>query len=95
MLQRRLSRPDGGELEHVIVGRLLQVAQGFVNRKLGDEGGLGVAVWRYWGTFRIARVSGSFSQLVGRGRRNSSQSRGVSDSASASRNSSRRIRASR
>jgi hypothetical protein len=45
-LVRRLARPDGAELEWVIVTRLLEVAQGFVNRKLQDEVGLRVAATR-------------------------------------------------
>src|SRR5205823_13567123 len=44
-------------------------------------------------TIRIACVSRSMSHVLIRGRRNSSQSRGVSDAESASRNSSSRIRA--
>ncbi len=47
----------------------------------------------YLSTIRIACVSRSMSHVVMRGRRNSSQSRGVSDAASASRNSRSRIRA--
>src|SRR2546430_11822262 len=43
VLQRRFARPEGGELERVIVGRLLLVAPGVVNRKLQDEGGLPIA----------------------------------------------------
>src|SRR3989442_14128653 len=39
VLQRWFARPEGAELERVIVGRLLLVAQGFVNRKLEDEVG--------------------------------------------------------
>ena len=56
VLQRRVSRPDGGELEHVIVGRLLQVAQGFVNRKLEDEVGLRMAATRDGCTYLEARM---------------------------------------
>src|SRR2546422_1283258 len=46
LLQRRFARPGGAELERGIVGRLLLVAQGFVNRKLEDAGGLRVAAAR-------------------------------------------------
>src|SRR2546422_2829446 len=46
VLQRRFARPGGAELERGIVGRLLLVAQGFVNRKLEDEGGLRMAAGR-------------------------------------------------
>ena len=56
VLQRRLSRPDGAELDHVIVGRLLQVAQGFVNRKLEDEVGLRMAATRDGCTYLEARM---------------------------------------
>lgn len=55
-IQRRLNRPDGGELEHLIVGRLLQVAQGFVNRKLEDEVGLRMAATRDGCTYLEARM---------------------------------------
>jgi hypothetical protein len=56
VLQRRLARPDGAELEHVIVSRLLQVAQGFVNRKLEDEVGLRMAATRDGCTYLEARM---------------------------------------
>jgi len=55
-IQRRLNRPDGGEIEHLIVGRLLQVAQGFVNRKLEDEVGLRMAATRDGCTYLEARM---------------------------------------
>src|SRR5687767_11363860 len=42
-LGRRLSRKDGVMLERVIVGRLLEVAQGFVRRQLDDDVGLRIA----------------------------------------------------
>jgi hypothetical protein len=46
LLGRRLSKPDGGELECLIVQRLLEVARGFVSRQLEDEVGLRVAATR-------------------------------------------------
>jgi len=55
-VQRRLARPEGAELETVIVGRLLQVAQGFVNRKLEDEVGLRMAATREGCTYLQARM---------------------------------------
>ena len=45
-LTRRLARPDGAELEWVIINRLLEVARGFVLRRLEDEVGLRVAAGR-------------------------------------------------
>jgi hypothetical protein len=45
-ITRRLARPDGTELEWVIVGRLLEVARGFVIRRLEDEVGMRVAAGR-------------------------------------------------
>ncbi|MGH7538896.1 MAG: hypothetical protein ACREMF_09690 [Gemmatimonadales bacterium] len=45
-LGRRLARPDGAELEWVIVARLLEVARGFVTRRLEDEVGMRVAASR-------------------------------------------------
>jgi hypothetical protein len=45
-ITRRLARPDGAELEWVIVSRLLEVARGFVIRRLEDEVGLRVAAGR-------------------------------------------------
>jgi len=56
VVQRRLARPDGGTLETVIVGRLLSVAQGFVNRKLEDEVGLRMAATRDGCTYLEARM---------------------------------------
>ncbi len=56
VLQRRLARPEGAELERVIVGRLLLVAQGFVNRKLEDEVGLRMAAVREGCTYLEARM---------------------------------------
>src|SRR6266550_1661742 len=56
VLQRRFARPEGGELERVIVGRLLLVAQGFVNRKLEDEVGLRMAAVREGCTYLQARM---------------------------------------
>src|SRR5260370_32872453 len=46
VVQRRFARADGAELEGVIVGRLLSVAQGLVNRKLEDELRLRMAATR-------------------------------------------------
>ena len=46
LLARQLAKPEGGALEHLIVGRLLEVAQGFVNRRLEDEVGMRVAATR-------------------------------------------------
>src|SRR3989449_4795477 len=51
-----LARPEGAELERVIVGRLLLVAQGFVNRKLEDEVGLRMAAVREGCTYLQARM---------------------------------------
>jgi len=48
--------PEGVELEQVIVGRLLLVAQGFVNRKLEDEVGLRMAAVREGCTYLQARM---------------------------------------
>jgi transcriptional regulator with XRE-family HTH domain len=45
-IERRFARPEGAELEWVVVGRLLEVARGFVSRKLDDEVGLRVAAGR-------------------------------------------------
>ena len=56
LLQRRFARPEGVELERVIVGRLLLVAQGFVNRKLEDEVGLRMAAVREGCTYLQARM---------------------------------------
>ena len=56
LLQRRFARPEGVELERVIVGRLLLVAQGFVNRKLEDEVGLRMAATRDGCTYLEARM---------------------------------------
>jgi len=46
LLARQLAKPDGAALEHLIVGRLLEVAQGFVSRRLEDEVGMRVAATR-------------------------------------------------
>src|SRR2546425_7831034 len=46
VLARHLAKPDGPALEHLIVGRLLEVAQGFLNRLLEDEVGMRVAATR-------------------------------------------------
>ena len=45
-LTRRIARADGSELEWVIINRLLEVARGFVIRRLEDEVGLKVAAGR-------------------------------------------------
>src|SRR2546430_884257 len=37
LLARQLAKPEGGALEHLIVGRLPEDAQGIGNRRLGDE----------------------------------------------------------
>ena len=46
MLARRLGRKDGVLLERLIVGRLLEVAQGFVRRQLDDDVGIRIAASR-------------------------------------------------
>src|SRR5213594_3408853 len=46
VLARRLGRKDGVMLERVIVGRLLEVAQGFVRRQLDDDVGIRIAASR-------------------------------------------------
>ncbi|MGH7547178.1 MAG: helix-turn-helix domain-containing protein [Gemmatimonadales bacterium] len=46
LLGRRVAKPDGAELECLIVQRLLEVARGFVSRQLEDEVGLRVAATR-------------------------------------------------
>src|SRR2546422_6313139 len=51
VLQRRFAPPEGGELERGIVGPLLLLAQGVVNRKVEDEGGLRMAAVRGGGTY--------------------------------------------
>ena len=43
---RRLARPGGTELEHIIVDRLLAIAKGFARRQLEDEFGIRVAARR-------------------------------------------------
>jgi hypothetical protein len=55
VLSRRLAK-DGAELEAVIVGRLLEVAQGFVRRQLDDEVGMRVAATRDGRTYLDARM---------------------------------------
>src|SRR3989441_5809314 len=37
LLARQLAKPEGAALEHLIVGLLLEVAQGFANPRLEDE----------------------------------------------------------
>src|SRR5256886_9594146 len=46
VLARRLGRKDGVVLERVVVGRLLEVAQGFVRRQLDDDVGIRIAASR-------------------------------------------------
>jgi hypothetical protein len=53
---RRLAKGDGADLAAVIVGRLLEVAQGFVRRQLEDEVGLRVAATRDGCTYLEARM---------------------------------------
>lgn len=55
-LARRVGRADGPELEALIVGRLLEVAQGFVRRKLEDEVGLRVAATRDGSSYLDVRM---------------------------------------
>jgi hypothetical protein len=45
-LARRVARKDGVMLERLIVGRLLEVAQGFVRRQLDDDVGIRIAASR-------------------------------------------------
>lgn len=56
VLTRRLGKPDAAELEGVIAGRLLEVAQGFVRRQLEDEVGLRVAATRDGCSYLEARM---------------------------------------
>ncbi|HYT71292.1 MAG TPA: helix-turn-helix transcriptional regulator [Gemmatimonadales bacterium] len=56
LLGRRLMRPDGVELECLIVERLLEVAQGFVSRRLEDEVGMRVAATREGRSYLDARM---------------------------------------
>lgn len=53
---RRIARGDGAALEALIVGRLLEVAQGFVRRQLEDEVGLRVAATRDGRSYLDARM---------------------------------------
>src|SRR3989475_6697153 len=55
LLQRRFARPEGAELERVIVGRLLLVGRWVVNRKLVDGGGLRMVAVREGRTDRQAQ----------------------------------------
>ncbi len=55
-LARRPAKGDGADLPAVIVGRLLEVAQGFVRRQLEDEVGLRVAATRDGCTYLEARM---------------------------------------
>ena len=56
MLARRLGRRDGVPLERVIVGRLLEVAQGFVRRQLDDDVGIRIAASRDGCTYLEKRM---------------------------------------
>ena len=53
---RRLARKDGVMLERVIVGRLLEVAQGFVRRQLDDDVGIRIAASRDGCTYLEMRM---------------------------------------
>lgn len=55
-LARRLGRRDGVPLERVIVGRLLEVAQGFVRRQLDDDVGIRIAASRDGCTYLEMRM---------------------------------------
>jgi hypothetical protein len=55
-LARRLARKDGVMLERVIVGRLLEVAQGFVRRQLDDDVGIRIAASRDGCTYLEKRM---------------------------------------
>ncbi|HYT04734.1 MAG TPA: helix-turn-helix transcriptional regulator [Gemmatimonadales bacterium] len=55
-IARRVTKPDGAELQALIVGRLLEVSQGFVRRRLEDEVGLRVAATRDGCTYLDARM---------------------------------------
>src|SRR5207245_11516963 len=55
-LARRVAKPDGGALQSLIVGRLLEVAQGFVRRQLDDEVGLRVGATRAGSRYLDARM---------------------------------------
>src|SRR5207244_9979833 len=55
-IARRVAKPDGAELEAMLVGRLLGVAQGFVARQLEDEVGLRIAATRDGCTYLQARM---------------------------------------
>src|SRR5947209_8621272 len=56
VLARRLGRKDGVTLERVIVGRLLEVAQGFVRRQLDDDVGIRIAASRDGCTYLEMRM---------------------------------------
>src|SRR5207237_10361779 len=43
VLQRRVARPEGGELERVMVGRVVLVARGFGDRDVADDVALRVS----------------------------------------------------
>jgi hypothetical protein len=57
MLSRRLARKDGVLLERLIVGRLLEVAQGFVRRQLDDDVGIRIAASRDGCTYLEKRMT--------------------------------------
>ena len=56
VLERRFARAEGAELEWTVVGRLLEVARGFVSRQLEDEVGLRVAAGREGRAFMDVRM---------------------------------------
>ena len=56
MLSRRVGRKDGVMLERLIVGRLLEVAQGFVRRQLDDDVGIRIAASRDGCTYLEMRM---------------------------------------
>ncbi len=55
-LARRLGRKDGAPLDRVIVGRLLEIAQGFVRRQLDDDVGIRIAASRDGCTYLEKRM---------------------------------------
>jgi hypothetical protein len=55
-LLRKLGRKDGVGLERVIVGRLLEIAQGFVRRQLDDDVGIRIAATRDGCTYLERRM---------------------------------------
>jgi hypothetical protein len=55
-LMRKLTRKDGVGLERLIVGRLLEIAQGFVRRQLDDDVGIRIAATRDGCTYLERRM---------------------------------------